>query len=152
MARGEDEAEDVVVDVLQGPVEAGLGEVGRPQLLRVADLLELVPEVHVPPDPVDGAATRRRGEPRARFVRESVAWPLLERLEEGVLGEVLRQPDVTDDPRDNGRHLGGLHPPDGLEGAADGVGVGVGVVVGVGVGVGDGRGGRGHPANAGTGR
>ena len=64
MARGEDQAEEVVVDVLQGRVEVALGQLGHSQLLQVSDLLQLAREVDVAADAVDSPASRRRGEPR----------------------------------------------------------------------------------------
>ena len=118
VARSEDESEHVVVDVVEGGVEVGLGRVGRPQLLRVPHLLQLAREVDVAADAVDGAASRRRGEPGPGLVGHPVARPLFERLHEGVLREVLGESDVADDARDDRGDLGGLHAPDRLDGAA----------------------------------
>jgi len=36
-------------------------------------------------------------EPRARPVRHTFGWPLLERGDQGVLCELLRRPDVAND-------------------------------------------------------
>ena len=122
MAGSEDEAEDVVVDVLERGVEVALGQLGHPQLLHVSHLLQLAREVDVAPDAVDGPPPGGRREPCTRLGRYAVAGPLLERLHEGVLREVLGEADVTDDAGHDRRDLGGLHAPDGLEGALDVVG------------------------------
>ncbi len=105
-------------------VEVGLGEVGHAQLLRVAHLLQLAREVDVAPDAVDGPPPRRRREPGAGLVGQSVAGPLLEGLDEGVLREVLGEADVTDEPRDDCCDLRGLDAPNGLDRALHLGGVG----------------------------
>jgi hypothetical protein len=119
MARGEDEGEHVVVDVLQRGREVGLSLVGDPQLLGTTDVLELLGQVDVPANAVDRTTAGRRGQPRTRLLGDAHAGPLLQRLDEGVLRQVLGEADVAHEAGDHSRHLGGLDPPHRLDGAAD---------------------------------
>ena len=57
-------------------------------------------------DPVDGNEPRRRVQPRRRIVGYAVLPPLLDRRDEGVLGEFLgcvKVADLTHQPRDHAR-------------------------------------------------
>jgi hypothetical protein len=59
-------------------------------------------------------------EPGARVIRDARLRPLLEGGEERILGELLRQPDVTHDPCKTGHEPGRLDPPHGLDRAVRG--------------------------------
>ena len=102
MAGGEDQPQQVIADVI---VERGV-EIGGRGVLRdlqlVAELLMLALEERAPAQEVDGAMLRRRHEPRAWIARNPRLGPLLERGNERVVREVLRDPDVADDTRQPG--------------------------------------------------
>jgi hypothetical protein len=48
-------------------------------------------------------------------IRNAVARPLLERRDEGVLRDLLGQPDVTQQARERGDETRALDPPDRLD-------------------------------------
>src|SRR5690242_12773487 len=54
-------------------------------------------------------------EPGARVVRDPGLRPALERGDEGVLRQVLRETDVAHDPRETGDQAGRLDPPDRVD-------------------------------------
>ena len=71
---------------------------GRARLLGlelVRDLLVLLRLQRVAPQHVDRAVLRRRHEPRSRVVGNTGARPLLERGDQRVLRELLREADVA---------------------------------------------------------
>jgi hypothetical protein len=55
--------------------------------------------------------------PRARLFGDTRVGPLLERRDERVLRELLREADVADDSREARDQPGGLDPPDRVDGA-----------------------------------
>ena len=121
MAGDEHEAEQIVADlIVQRRVEIRL-----PRLLLdfelVTELLMLAFAQAVAAEDVDRPMLRGGHEPRAGIVRNAGPRPLLERRDEGVLGEFLGEADIADDPRQSGDELRLLDPPDGVDGA---VGVG----------------------------
>src|SRR5690242_8614721 len=97
MARGEYQSQQVVADLV---VDDRL-DVGRPGLFLdeiAAERRVLLLEHAAAPDLVDGPALRGRHEPGARVLGYAVARPPLERGHEGVLRELLCDPDVTQHP------------------------------------------------------
>ena len=94
----------------------GLGLLGAAvQLVR--QHLVLAVEHLVAPEAVDGAMLGRGHEPRGGVGRHAGLRPLLERGDEGVLREVLRQSDVAHEPREAGDQLRRFDPPDRVDGA-----------------------------------
>ncbi len=96
MARGEDEAEQVVFDV--GLVEGrfGAGGGGRRSRLEVAaDQLQLPGVGLVAADEVDGTAFCHRHKPSAGIARHALGRPLLQPGDEGVLREILREAEIA---------------------------------------------------------
>ena len=119
MACDEHEAEEIVPDrVVEGGIDlrSGLGAA----LLQVSrDLFVLRGEALVATEDVDAAALRRRHEPRARLLRDARFGPALERCDERLLREVLRQSDVPNQARESRDERGRFDPPDRLDGAMD---------------------------------
>ncbi len=121
MTGREDEAEEIVFD----HVVVGLGDGGveirhgHPLLgfERATELLMLAREPFAPAQPVDGTPFRDRHEPRARVVRHARFRPPLERNDQGVLRELLGQPDVAHHPRETCDDPGRLDPPDCVDNA-----------------------------------
>ena len=112
------EAQQVVADVVvEGRVEVRRGRLLVRPASPAADLLVLALEQLVPAQEVDGPMLRGGHEPGARVVRDARLGPLLERGDEGVLGELLGQADVAHDPREAGDEPGRLDPPDRVDGA-----------------------------------
>ena len=68
---------------------------------------------------IDRAVLGGGHEPGARIVRDARLRPLLERCDEGFLGEVFGEADVAHDPRDAGDQARRLDAPDAVEGAPD---------------------------------
>jgi hypothetical protein len=54
-------------------------------------------------------------EPGTRLVRDARGRPPLERGDQGVLREILGQPNVADDPRETGDEPGGFDPPNRVD-------------------------------------
>src|SRR5438874_11631262 len=110
MARHEDEAEEVIPDVLidrRVRVDALLSPLDvAPHLFAFA--LERLAAA----DRVDRAMLRRRHQPGARFLRHARGGPLLERGNESVLRELLGRTDVADETSQPGDEPGRLDPPD----------------------------------------
>ena len=110
MARHEDEAEEVVPDVLidrRVRVDALLSQLDIAPHLFVLALERLAAA-----DRVDRAMLRRRHQPGARLLRHARGGPLLERGNESVLRELLGRPDVADETSQPGDEPGRLDPPD----------------------------------------
>ena len=113
MAGGEDEAEQLVADVVVGL----RGEVGLLVRLELArDLLLLAFEGLRAPQAVDRLVLGGAHEPGARVVRHARLRPLLQGGDERILREVLGKADVADDAREAGDQPGGLDPPDRVDG------------------------------------
>lgn len=113
VAGQEDQAQDVVLDV----VDLGV-EVGHLLLLStgVAELLGLAAQGVGAAEVVDAAALGRRHEPGGRVVRHPARRPLLEGCDEGVLGEVLGELDVARHPGEGSHEPRRLSPPRGGDG------------------------------------
>ena len=111
VTRHEDQAQDVVLHVLEPRGEVGLVELLK-DLQLVADQLLLVLERDAAAQRVDAPALRGGHQPGTRVVRDARLRPLLERRDEGVLREVLGETHVADDPREAGDEPGRLDPPD----------------------------------------
>src|SRR2546421_10391877 len=117
----EHQAQEVVADVIvQCGLQLALGTYLAGFEL-VTELRVLALEQLAAAQGVDGSVLRGGHEPGARVVRDARLGPPLERGDERVLREILGQPDVAGDPREPGDELGGLDPPDGVDGA---VGIG----------------------------
>ena len=116
MAGREHEAEQVVAHVVvPGRLEGG----HRHRLLDrevTSELLVLSVEHRPPSEEVDGPMLGRGHQPRAWVARDPGLRPLLERRDQRVLGELLGDPHVTDDPRKPGDEPGGFDAPDRLDG------------------------------------
>jgi hypothetical protein len=65
---------------------------------------------------IDGAMLCGPHEPGTRLVGDARRGPLFERGNQRVLRQLLREPDVANDPRETGDQPGGLDPPDRLDG------------------------------------
>src|SRR5438552_1650976 len=120
MARHEDEAEDIVPEVLVDR---------RVQVVVSLIALDIAPELFVlalerlaTPDQVGRAMLRGRHEPGTRSLWYARRGPLLERGNEGVLCELLSGPDVADEASQPGDEPGRLDPPDRFDGAMRGGG------------------------------
>jgi hypothetical protein len=99
MTGGEYEAKEVIANVI---VERGVAI--RPghlllDLELATELLLLALEHLAPAQPVDGTMLRGGHEPGARLVRDARLRPPLERDDERVLRELLRETHVAYDPR-----------------------------------------------------
>jgi hypothetical protein len=112
MAGDEHESKEIVADV----VVKRRFEIGdRPLLVGLqlaSDLLVLPIEARASPQVVDRAMLGGGHQPGAGVVRDARVRPLLERGDEGVLREILRQTYITNNPRQAGDELGGFDSPD----------------------------------------
>ena len=89
---------------------------GRHDDAEVAgDDLRLVLQPRVAPHEVDRAVLRRGHQPGARVVRDARPRPRLERGDQRLLRQVLREPDVAHHAGQSGDDPGRLHPPDGVD-------------------------------------
>ena len=120
VARREDEAEEVVADVV-----VDCGDVVGHGLLLFCDLggefCEFGFEAGVAAEVVDGSVFRGGHEPCAGVVGDAGGGPLFEGGDERVLGEVFGAGDVAGEAGEAGDDAGGLDPPDGFDGAVRGV-------------------------------
>ncbi len=115
MAGDEHEAEQVVADVIvDRGVEIRHGRI-PPGLEFVAELLVFTVEHLAPAQLVDCPMLRGGHEPGARIVGHPRLRPPLERGDERVLRQILRQADVAGDPREPSDQPGGLDPPDRID-------------------------------------
>jgi hypothetical protein len=114
VARHEDEAQDVVLHVLDLGGEVGLVEL-LDDLQLAPDQLLLALERHAPAQRVDAPALGGGHEPGAGLVRDARLRPLLERGDERVLRQVLGHRHVTDDASQPGDEPGRLDPPHGVD-------------------------------------
>ncbi len=111
MTGREDQAQQVVADVIvERRVEITLGAL-FPGAQLVTELRVLALEQLAAAKQVDRPMLRGGHQPGARVVRDARLRPPLERGDERVLGEILRQTDVAGDPREPGDHLRRLDPP-----------------------------------------
>ncbi len=116
VARQEDQAQDVVLDV----VDLAL-EVGHVRLLSSGGALELgdlAAQVVGAPEVVDAAALGGRHQPGARVLGHAGDRPLLERGDQRVLGEVRRELDVAGHPGEGADEAGRVGPPRRMDGLA----------------------------------
>ena len=119
MARGEDEPQQVVPDlVIQRGID-GLGAVARGDVVRQVhlggELDVLLLEHLVPPQLVQRPVLRRRHEPGARVVRHARARPGLERGDQRVLRQLLGKAHVAHEAGEAGDELRRLDAPDRLD-------------------------------------
>src|SRR5260221_856122 len=119
MARREHQTKKIIADVIvQRGVEIRLcPALVCPGLHLVAELLVLLLEQLASAKMVYRPMLRDRHEPGGRALRNALLWPLLERGDERVLRELLREPQVAHDPRQTGDQLGRLDAPDSVNGA-----------------------------------
>ena len=82
--------------------------------------VELFDRHLAPPQAIQCAVLRHRGEPRAGVVRHALLRPLLERADQRILREFFRQAHVAHHARDRGDDLRGLDLPYRLDGALRG--------------------------------
>ena len=103
MAGGEDQAQQVVADVVvERGVEIRAAALPRRGSSSRAELLVLALEPLAAPQHVDRAVLRGGHEPGARVVRDARLRPLLERGDERVLRQLLGEADVAHDAREAG--------------------------------------------------
>ena len=88
---------------------------GSNALQFASDLVVLGRQSPLAAEGVDGLALPYRGEPGPGVLRRAVAWPLAERVDQGVLGEILGQADVAGEGGQRRDHPGELDPVDGLD-------------------------------------
>ena len=81
------------------------------------ELLVLALEALTSAQMVDGAILRRRHQPCRGIVRDPRFRPTLQGHRERVLGKLFGEAHVADDACQPGDELGGLDPPDGVDGA-----------------------------------
>jgi hypothetical protein len=72
-------------------------------------------EARIPAQVIDRPLLRRGHEPGPRIVRDPRLRPPLERCQERVLRQILRDADVAHDPREAGDQPGRLDPPDRID-------------------------------------
>ena len=99
VAGGEDQAQQVVADLVLARGVERVDEVGHHQrLLRLQvlpDLLELLAQALVAAQPVERAVLRGGHQPRPGLVGHAVARPVLQRGDQRVLRQLLGQADVA---------------------------------------------------------
>jgi hypothetical protein len=121
MARGEDEAEKVVSDVIVDRVV----EIRHGHLLLglelAANFAVFALEQLAAAQAVDGAMLRGGHEPGAGIIGDARLGPLFECGDESVLREFLGKADVAKHARETGDDAGRFDAPDGVDGA---VGIG----------------------------
>jgi hypothetical protein len=118
MAADEDESQEVVVDRLPDRQIRSRRLLSRLEL--AGQLLVLALEAHGPTDEVDRPVPRGGHEPGARVVRDARLRPLLERGDERVLRELLREADIAHDSRETGDQPRRLDPPNRVDRAVGG--------------------------------
>ena len=117
MTSGEDEAEEVISDVIvecsfeirHGPLLTGLEFASEFTVL----LLEQLATAKA----VNGAVLGSCHEPGARIVWDTGGGPLLQGGDESVLRELFSKANVAHDARETGDDPGGFDPPDCFDGA-----------------------------------
>ncbi len=115
VAGHEDQPEAVVVDLLgRNCVVDGLPRHGVP-LQSAAQLRVLDGERAVAAEAVDGLAFADRGKPGTGAAGRTFRGPLAQRVDERVLGQLLRQADVTGERGQHGDDPGEFHSEDGLD-------------------------------------
>ena len=114
MARHEDQAQDVVLNVVDLRGQVGLIELLQDFQLA-PDQLVLALERDAPAQCIDAPALGGGHQPCARLVRDPRLRPLLKRGDERVLGQVLRHRHVAHDASQPGYQPGRLDPPDGVD-------------------------------------
>jgi hypothetical protein len=118
VAAHEDQVEQVILD------DAALDQrlaLRRPPLQLMGELLVAAGPALVLTDHVDRPVLGGAHQPRARVVRHALGGPLLERGDQGVLGEILGQAHVPHDPGQTRDEPARLDAPDRVDGP---VGVG----------------------------
>lgn len=115
VAGGEHQAQQVVLDHVVAPGVEVVHEIRHCQgLLGLeveADLFQFLAQAAVAPQQVEGAVVRGREQPGAGTVGDAVVRPALQRRHQGVLGQLLGQPDVAHDARDAADDAAGFDPP-----------------------------------------
>ncbi len=119
VAAGEHEGDHVVLDRLAEPGVGRRGHRRAAQRQVARELLVALLEAPGAPEPVDRPVPAGGRQPRARVLGDARPRPRLERGDERVLREVLRDADVADDAREGGDDAGRLDPPDRVDPAAD---------------------------------
>jgi len=124
VAGGEDQAQQVVADVVVDRVDQRLFDAGLRHLLAqlhlVAELLVVALEHLLAAQPVERAPLRGGREPCGGVVGHALFGPLLECGDQRVLCEFFGNADVTHHARDGRDDLRRLDPPDGVDRAMDG--------------------------------
>lgn len=120
MAGDEDQTQHIVVDDIRIPQQVS----ALPLLQVVREQGETLVEALLPSPPVDGPALGHRREPGTGVARNPIRRPLLQRIDERFLGQLLRETEVADHPGESTDDAGGLDAPDGGDGALGRPGVG----------------------------
>jgi hypothetical protein len=89
---------------------------------RVPQLFVFAREPLSPAQRVDRPVFRGRHEPRARLARDARRRPLLERGDEGILGKLLSQIDIADEPSKAADEPRRFDAPHGVDRALQGGG------------------------------
>ncbi len=115
MARDEDQAQQVVADVVfvERGERRGIGTFCVREL--ACEQFAFARQHVVAPKTVDRAALGNRHQPRAGIARDAFAGPLRERGDERILREFLSDADVAHHARQTGDELRRLDAPDRLE-------------------------------------
>ena len=117
MAGDEHEPQQVIADDILG---ARLHRAAVAFLLHfklVPERLMLTRQHAPPPQLIDGAVLGGRHQPGTGVVGNAVLRPVLERSDERILRQLLRQPDVAQHAREAGDESRGLDAPHGIDGA-----------------------------------
>ena len=104
---------DVIVDCRVEVRHGGL----LPHLELAAEFFMLTLEELIPAKVIDGAMFGSGHKPGARIVRQTRFRPLLERGNEGVLGEFFSQTHISDHPGKPRDDPGRFDPPERVDGA-----------------------------------
>src|SRR5713226_494293 len=116
MAGGEDEAQEIVADVVVDccvEIRHGLFL----SLKLATEFLVLALEPRVSAEVIDGTMLGSGHKPGAWIVWDARLRPLLESSDESILCEILGSTDVAHDPRETGNEPRRLDSPDCVDGA-----------------------------------
>jgi hypothetical protein len=120
MARGEDEPQEVVADLVGTRVIQGIHEIRHDQRLPglevTSDLLQLPSQRFVAAQAVQRAVPGRGHQPSPGILRHAFDRPVFQRGNQRILRELFRHPYVAHHPCDAGDYLGGFDAPDRVDG------------------------------------
>jgi hypothetical protein len=85
--------------------------------------VELLAELHPPPDPVDGLVPGGLDDPGARSLGNAGGGPLIDRRGKRLLRRVFRDVEIADLPDQGGDDAPPVRPIDGIDGSVSPLGV-----------------------------